>query len=324
MSSGFSRRARGISRVLVTGGAGFIGSWLVERLVEGGHKVYVVDNFTSGSLENIKSVANRIKLVKADLRESAWIRELEEVDVVFHMAASPRVERLDNRAYFDNNILSAFNALEFARRSNVEMFVYASSGAVYGNADVVPTPEGSPYSPVDMYGASKASGEVLCKTYAKLYGIRCLILRYSDVVGPRARNCPVYRTAKILAEDPNAVVKIARAADSLRSYLHVEDVVRATLLAWERFEEASDPVEVYNVGNLDALTMEEVVRTIGEVIGVRPRVYYTGVDRIKVIHMSIDKIMSKVGWRPSLNSRESVRKAVVDALRARNAKYSGL
>jgi len=297
-------------RVLVTGGAGFVGSWLVEELVRMGHEVYVVDNLTSGSLENLKLVEKAVRLIVADLKESGWFERARGVEVVFHLAASPRVKPLlDPQIYFSENILATFNALEFARRYGVRTFIFASSGSVYGRAKVMPTPEDEPYSPVDLYGASKASGEILCRAYAEYYGVRCLVLRYSDVVGPRSRRCPVHQLISSLLKNPSSEVVMLGDRRSSRSYLHINDVVRATILSWNYFENSGETFEVFNVGNYDVLPLEDLVKIIGEVLGVEPSVVYKPVKGIDVIHMSIDKISRRVGWRPSLNSGEAVRRA---------------
>ncbi|MEM0199021.1 MAG: SDR family NAD(P)-dependent oxidoreductase, partial [Desulfurococcaceae archaeon] len=184
-------------KVIVTGGAGFIGSHLVDKLVELNYHVVVIDNLSSGSIENIRHHLNKgsAEFIQVDLknREDTY-RAITNADVVFHLAANPevRVSSIAPEVHFNENIVATFNVLEAMRRNDVEKIVFASSSSVYGEPENIPVDETAPLRPVSVYGASKASCESLIHAYSKLYGVDAIILRYANVVGPRLRHGVIY------------------------------------------------------------------------------------------------------------------------------------
>lgn len=297
-------------KVLVTGGAGFIGSHLVDRLVEEGYEVVVVDNLSSGRRENVNPQA---RLHIADLKDPDWAVGVS-ADIVFHFAGNPEV-RAEPRVHFEENVVATFNVLEWARLSGVRTVVFASSSTVYGDARVLPTPEDYPLEPVSVYGAAKAAGEVMCATYARLYGVRCLALRYANVVGPRMRHGALYDFVMKLRKRPEEL-EVLGDGTQRKSYLHVEEAVEATLRAWRKFEETGEPYLALNVGNVDSLTMLDVAKIVTETMGVAP-VIKVGREPSDCMNsfLSIEKISKLAGWRPRLSSAESVRKAVKELLK---------
>jgi len=222
------------SKCVVTGGAGFIGSHLVDRLSVKTSNVRVIDNLSSGSLENIKMHIGKpyLTFVKADLKslDSEWVKEFVDADVVYHLAANPevRVSVTDPKIHFDENVVTTFNVLEACRKGNVRYLVFASSSTVYGDARTIPTPEDHPLEPISVYGACKLACENLMISYAKLYGIRCLILRYANIIGPRSRHGVIIDFVKKLKNDPRKL-EILGDGTQKKSYIHVEDAVTATM-----------------------------------------------------------------------------------------------
>ncbi|ACB39725.1 NAD-dependent epimerase/dehydratase family protein [Pyrobaculum neutrophilum] len=296
-------------KVLVTGGAGFIGSHLVDRLVEEGYEVIVVDNLSTGRRENVNPQA---WLHVADLKDPDWAVGVS-ADVVFHFAANPEV-RAEPRVHFEENVVATFNVLEWARVSGVKTVVFASSSTVYGDARVMPTPEDYPLEPVSVYGAAKAAGEVMCATYARLYGVRCLALRYANVVGPRLRHGALYDFLMKLRKKPEEL-EVLGDGTQRKSYLHVEEAVEATLRAWRKFEEVGEPYLALNVGNVDSLTVLDVAGLVAEVMGVAPVIKAGGASSdCRSSYLSVEKISKLAGWRPRLSSADSVRRAVRELL----------
>ncbi len=316
--------------VAVTGGAGFIGSHLVDRLVELGYIVRVIDNLSSGSIENIKHhLKNKnIEFVNIDIKNFEELRKaLRDVEVVFHYAANPevRVSTTSPDIHFRENIVATFNVLEASRTGSVREVVFASSSTVYGETTGDPLAEDAPLKPVSVYGASKASCEVLLHAYSVLYGLKAVILRYANIVGPRLRHGVIYDLLIKLTRNKSEL-EVLGDGEQVRSYLHVEDAVEATLLAWRRVR---DHYSVLNVGNVDWITVKDLVSIILREIGqTNVRVVYKPVlhgvgwpGDIKRIVLDVKKIMS-LGWKPKMSSREAVSDTARQLIRELNLKFT--
>ncbi|WP_054842201.1 GDP-mannose 4,6-dehydratase [Vulcanisaeta distributa] len=304
-------------RVLVTGGAGFIGSFLTERLVEMGFDVVVIDNLSSGGdLNRLKDVIDRVRFIKDDLKSPSNPGAFQGVDTVFHLAANPevRVSVTEPRIHFDENVLVTFNVLELSRKyGGVKTVVYASSSTVYGDAKTIPTPEDHPIQPISVYGAAKAAGEVMCGTYARLYGINCVILRYANIVGPRLRHGVVYDLLMKLKKNPEELEVLGDGTQE-KSYLYITDTISATLMAWE-YAVKNGGIYTYNIGNWDSISVRDIVSIVIRASGFNPRINYKPATPdgrggwpgdVKRMLLSIDKIVREVGWRPSMSSREAI------------------
>jgi UDP-glucose 4-epimerase len=255
-------------KILVTGGAGFIGSHIVDRLVDEGYKVRVVDNLSSGRTENLRRHidSNTIELVIGDLKDpQTALRSVDNVDAVFHFAANPevRVSSIDPETHFNENIVATFNLLEAMRKKNVREIVFASSSSVYGEPDEIPVDENAPIKPVSVYGASKASCEALIHAYSKLYKIKAVILRYANVVGPRLRHGVIWDLINKLIKNPREL-EILGDGRQIRSYIYIDDTIEATMIAWRKTDA---DYEVYNIGNEDWITVDEVADQVIEVVG---------------------------------------------------------
>lgn len=303
--------------VLVTGGAGFIGSHLVDRLVEEGYSVRIIDNFSSGSLENIRHHlgGKRVEVLSVDLKDPARVEEsVKGVEAVFHFAANPevRVSTTNPEVHFRENIVATFNLLEAMRRNDVGDLVFASSSSVYGEPEEIPVGEEAPIRPVSVYGASKAACENLIHAYSKLYGIKAVALRYANVVGPRLRHGVVYDFIVKLLKDPG-VLEILGDGTQTRSYIYIDDAVEATITAWKA---SRGGFEAYNVGSEDWITVNDVADVVVEVMGLqnvkrvyKPVLHGVGwLGDVKKIALKVEKLKS-LGWRPRLRSREAVAEA---------------
>jgi UDP-glucose 4-epimerase len=301
-------------RILVTGGAGFIGSHLVDRLAAEGHQVRVIDNLSSGRLENLAHRRD-VEVIIGDLKNPQDVQKaVRGVDAVFHFAANPevRVSTTNPDIHFNENVVATFNLLEAMRKNDVGQLVFASSSSVYGEPDKIPVDENAPLRPVSVYGASKAACEHLIHAYAKLYGFRAVALRYANVVGPRLRHGVVWDFINKLKKNPHEL-EILGDGKQVRSYIYIDDAVEATLLAWKK---AADTYAVYNVAAEDWITVDEVADLVIEAMGLtnvkktyKPVLHGVGwPGDVKKIALKIDKI-KQLGFKPLLNSKEAVKLA---------------
>ncbi len=311
----------------MTGAAGFIGSFLVERLLDLGYGVVGVDNLSSGCLDNLSGVLKRsgFRFLRGDLLDpSSLDSDFFGVDVVFHLAANPEVRHSirDPLDHYHQNVTATMNALEMARRGGAGVFVFASSSTVYGDAGKIPTPEDHPLRPISIYGATKAAGEILCQTYARLYKMKCLVLRYANIIGPRLRHGVIYDFINKLRGNKEEL-EILGDGSQRKSYLHIEDAIEATLRALETLIERDEGEEIYNIGNRDWISVTEIAEIVAETMGLKGvRYRYSPATPdgrgwpgdVKLMLLDIEKIEKKTKWRPRLNTREAVKRATKEIL----------
>lgn len=321
-----------IDRAIVTGGAGFIGSHIIDYLVRNrlAEEIIAIDNLSSGSMDNIAEHINKkyFTFVKADLKHSdeQWLYYFRDADIAIHMAANPevRVSVTNPDIHFNENLVVTFNVLEACRRGRAKTLVFASSSTVYGDAKTIPTPENyQPLEPISIYGAAKLAAEYLCISYSKLYGIKCLIVRYANIIGPRSTHGVIVDFINKLRQNPREL-EILGDGTQRKSYLHVYDAVDATLfLALKILPTTGVDYDVYNVGNEDWITVREIADIVIEEMGLS-NVKYTfkpatpdgrgWLGDVKFMLLDISKLKSK-GWKQSMNSYTAVRKTVRQLLK---------
>ena len=322
----------GCSKVLVTGGAGFIGSHLVDRLMRMECVVRVIDNLSSGSLGNVKGWLSdsRFEFFRGDLKDlSVAEKAVDGVEVVFHLAANPevRVAEVDPSVHFRENLLTTFNVLESMRKSETaRLIVFFSSSTVYGEPEKFPTSEDyGPFLPISVYGASKLGCESLISAYCHTFGVRGLIFRLANVVGGRSTHGVIVDFVHKLQKNPGELEILGDGSQS-KSYIHVEDCVDAVFTALSDFLERKKVFEVYNVGSLDKVDVKRIAEIVGEEMGLQGLVlrFTGGVDGgrgwrgdVKIMLLSADKL-SSLGWRLRFNSEEAVRLSCRELLRSIN------
>ncbi len=310
-----------MNKAIVTGGAGFIGSYIVEELLSKGYEVTVIDNMSSGSQENLRGVIDNpnLRIIRADLKEpnDIWVNEFKKAEIVFHYAANPevRVSSVNPRIHFNENLLTTFNVLEASRQGSVKYIVFASTSTVYGDARRLPTPEDYyPLEPISVYGSVKLASEYLHITYSKLYGLKSLIIRYANVIGSRSRHGVIYDFILKLKNNPRKL-EILGDGTQRKSYIYVTDAVNGTLFLFEKFLERGKDYEIYNIGNTDWITVREIADIVVEEMGLENVEYtykpMTSDGRgwpgdVKIMLLDISKARS-LGWKPSLSSKEAVR-----------------
>jgi len=255
----------------VTGGAGFIGSGVVDRLISKGYSVVVLDNFYSGRIENLKRhlSCDGFRLVEGDVRDGKAVRDaMRGVDAVIHLAALIDVEGsvTDPLETHDVNVNGTLNLLYEAVKHGVKRFLFASSAAVYGDGDSLPLREDSPLRPVSPYAASKVAAEHYCSAFFRSYGLGTVILRYFNVYGPRQEHNPyggvITRFLYNALSDKPLVV--FGDGEQCRDFVHVDDVVEATLLALKSDNAVG---EVFNVCTGKPTAISELANIAVEVVG---------------------------------------------------------
>jgi len=314
---------------MVTGGAGFIGSHLVDRLMVEGYEVVVLDNLTSGNLKNIRSHLRNpnFKFIRVDLKAERKLEErLDGVDCVFHFAANPevRVGEADPSVHFNENLVATFNLLEAMRKSETaRTIVFASTSTVYGEASKLPTPEDyAPMIPISTYGASKLSCEALISSYAYTFGLRGLILRLANIVGSRATHGVILDFIEKLRRGAGKL-EILGDGSQKKSYLHIQDCVNAILCATKAFLRDEKRVDIYNVGSTDQVTVARIAEiVIRETNTPNVKLFFTGgvdggrgwLGDVKLMHLSVEKLMN-VGWRLKYSGEEALTLAAREILR---------
>lgn len=305
-----------MSRYVVTGCAGFIGSTLVDRLLADGHHVVGVDNFSTGqrrfldgALKNANFELNEIDVLDLD----ALKRVFAQSDAVFHLAANADVRfGTDHpRRDLEQNTIATYNVLEAMRHNGVKKIAFSSTGSVYGESPVVPTPEDGPF-PVQtsLYGASKAAGEGLISAYCEGFGFTACIFRFVSILGERYTHGHVFDFYKKLKDDPSRLPVLGNGKQR-KSYLYVQDCIDAILLAMAK---APDKVNIFNLGVDGYCEVNDSIGWICETLDVKPQLEYSGGDRGWIgdnpfIFLETKRIQS-LGWKPSHTIREGVIKTV--------------
>ncbi len=313
-------------KILVTGGAGFIGSHLVDELMKRGHEVRVVDDLSAGTLGNLKQWIGheRFEFIQGDLRNREIAKKaVENVKVVFHLAANPevRIGAQTPEILYETNVLITYNLLEAIREEKVEYLIFTSSSTVYGDANVIPTPEDyAPLEPISVYGGAKLAAEALISGYAHTFGIKSLVFRLANIIGERSNHGVIYDFINKLRANPDRL-EILGDGTQRKSYLHVSDTVEGMLYLFEKFKDEGKIYDVYNLGSEDWITVREIAEVVSKEMGLNPEFYFTGgVDGgrgwkgdVKFMRLSIEKAKSK-GWKPKMNSYEAVRRTVRELL----------
>jgi UDP-glucose 4-epimerase len=303
-------------KALVTGGAGFIGSHVVDHLLAGGAEVVVYDNLTTGSRGNLADAASHAKLqvVQADVLDLPHLcGAMEGVDTVFHFQANADVRGGPQRTRVDleQNTIATWNVLEAMRTTGARTIVFASSAVVYGEPEVFPTPESIPLVQTSLYGASKLAGEAMLQAYSEYFGIRGLAFRFVSWIGPRYSHGVVFDFMRKLRADPREL-EVLGDGTQRKSYLDVRDGVSGIFLA---LEHALDPKNVFNLGHDDFLNVLDVARIITEELGLREvKMRTTGGVRgwlgdSPLVHLDTARIKA-LGWRPSIPIPDSIRATV--------------
>jgi nucleoside-diphosphate-sugar epimerase len=303
------------TKFLVTGGAGFIGSHIVKRLVDDGAEVRVVDNFSTGQAERLDALRSSIEFVKGDLAEQATAREIVDgVDLVIHQAAVPSVQRsvADPVATNRANVTATVNLLEACRDAQVRRIVFAASSSAYGDTKVLPKREDMPVNPLSPYALQKLIGEGYCKLYHDLFGLETVCLRYFNVFGPHQDPHSEYSAVipkfitRLLANQP---ITIHGDGEQSRDFTFIDNVVEANLLALKAPDAAG---KMCNIGCGEHITLNRLVMLLEQHLGVNAKVIHAPPKPGDVRHSlaDIERAKAVLHYRPKITVEEGLRRTI--------------
>jgi len=301
-------------KAFVTGGAGFIGSNLVRRLLQNGDSVTVFDNFSSGKESNLPK-SDRLLLVRNDVLDLVALKHaMVGHDIVFHLSTNPDTARGLRETDLDlhQGTIATYNVLESMRVNNVKRIVFPSGSGVYGEVgDRIIAEDFGPLLPISMYGATKLASEAMISCFSHAFGMRGFILRLGNVVGNRLTHGVIFDFIQKLKENP-ATLTVLGDGNQTKPYIHVDDVIDAMFLVLEK---AKDQVNVFNVATDDWPTVTWIAQTVIDEMGLKDtKIEYAGGDRgwkgdVPIIKLDTSKI-KKLGWRSRYNSKEAIRRAI--------------
>ena len=301
---------------LVTGGAGFIGSALVDRLLANREPVTVYDNLSNGRESFISQHFGNpdFEFIKADVLDfDRLLKDMDGHSLVWHLAANPDIRKGTESPWVDleQNTLATYNVLEAARKTDVESVVFSSTSTIYGRAKTLPTPEDyGPCLPISLYGASKLACEGLVSAYAELYGIRGWIYRFANIIGRRSTHGILYDLVEKLNRNPEEL-EVLGDGNQKKSYLLVEECVDGMIFG---FKNAKDKLNYFNLGSEDQLEVKRIVELLVEETGLKNvEVQYTGGESgwagdVPEFLLSTKK-MADLGWKPEHNSEQAIRES---------------
>lgn len=301
-----------MERVLVTGGAGFIGSHLVDRLVKN-FEVIVLDDLSGGFEENLKAHEgnSQFKFIKGSIFEIENLIELDSIDTVFHFAAQPDVRISVDKPYrdFEINVIGSMILLDAIRKSGVKKLIFASSGGtVYGETDIFPTPESIAFRPISNYGAAKGAFEMYLSSYSELYDISSISMRLANIIGPRSTHGVIHDFYMKLKQNATRLEVLGDGTQE-KAYMYVSDTVDAAIVLSNKMEKGFLPV---NVGSGERLKVSRIAELVIEETGLdNVQIDYTGSKRgwagdVTLTDIDIS-LLKSFGWHPRTPLDEGVR-----------------
>jgi len=302
-----------MKRALVTGGLGFIGSHLVDRLLEDEWQVVVLDNLHTGHRSNLGHQKDNphLNMIEGDIRDLKIVSKCtRECDAVFHLAAHAlmRVSLRNHRADLEHNIVGTLNVLESMVANNVPDFVFASTSALYGEAEVTPTPETYSGIQTSMYGAAKLAGEGYASAFAEFNPMKVWAFRFGTVLGERCRRGAIWDFTHKLLENPSELEILGNGKQS-KDYLSVKDCIDGIMLGYER---SSNRVNIFNLGLQEQTTVDKLADLVIEEMGLsKVKKKYTGgargwVGDNPVVYLLTKKIR-RLGWKPKMSPTDAIR-----------------
>jgi len=304
-----------MEKCIVTGGAGFIGSNLVERLLNENSQVTAIDFDPERKPTTSDFMKNKnFKFILKDINDLKVSNIDDDIDIVYHLAASADIKKslADMKTDLVNNVVGTHSVLEIMRKKDIKRVVFSSSSAVYGETKVIPTPEDlGNIQPISLYGASKIAAESFIIAYCNLYGLKSWMFRFANVVGKNEHRGVIYDFVKKLEKNPNEL-EILGDGKQEKSFFDVSDCVSG-LVDIPRMN-PDKIAEIYNLGNFETMKVTKLAEVVCDELKLKPKFRYTGGDRgwkgdVPITILSIDKAL-KAGWKPKYDCDKSIRRTV--------------
>lgn len=307
--------------ILVTGGAGFIGSHLCDALLDKGHQVTVVDNFVLGNLDNVRHLLSnkRFTLIKADINNENIMRKVfaeNRFDMVYHLAANSDIRKggADPLVDYELTFDTTFHVLQYMKEFGVKKLFFASTSAIYGETYDVLNEDYGPLKPVSNYGAGKLASEAFISAFSSNYDIQTWIARFPNVVGERFTHGVIYDFIHKLERNPDELEVLGN-GEQCKPYVYVKDLVEGILYITEH---ASEKYNVYMLGTDTRTKVREIAAIVIEEMGLHAKIAYTGGDRgwqgdVPEFRYDLTKV-NRLGWKAKYTSNDAVRVAIQKAL----------
>ncbi len=305
------------AKILVTGGSGFIGSHLVDKLLKEGNSVVALDNLSLGKIENISSALknSNFKFIEFDILEEEKLFKLfdtEKFDLIFHLAANSdiAVSHSNPNVDLENTFLTTYKILLAMKNYNVKKIVFASTSAIYGEADSCVTENYGPLFPVSHYGASKLASEAFVSSFCENYDIQAWITRFPNVVGERATHGVIFDFINKLKQNSNELMVLGN-GEQIKPYLYVKDLVDAILFVYKN---SCERINFYNIGVESRTKVKEIAQMVIEEMKLEAEIIYSGGNKgwigdVAEFSYNLDKIHA-LGWKAQITSNEAVRKSI--------------
>lgn len=305
-----------MKKYLITGGAGFIGSHIVDKLLQDGYKVRIYDNFSTGKKAFIQHHLSNpnFELVKADLSNISRINEaMKNIDFVYHLAAHADVRTGINNHSIDHkeNLEMTRNVLEAMVKNQVKKIAFSSTSSVYGDAKIHPTPEDHPFQPTSLYGATKAACESYIHAYTSYYNFQVYIFRFVSFLGPRYTHGIIFDVLRKLQKNHKSI-KLFSDGSPKKSSLSVYDGIEAM---FEVIKKSKNQINIYNIGHEEIITVSEIVNTVLETLNLKTieKIWLGKESNWKgdneFVLLSINKL-KKIGWKPKKSIKEAIHDTV--------------
>lgn len=304
--------------VLITGGAGFIGSHIADELLKRNYRVRIIDNFCTGSMENIRHILSRVELVKGDIRNKKLVaKTMNGVKYVIHQAALRSVPRSidDPVSTNDVNINGTLNLLIAAKNTKVKRFVYASSSSIYGDTKALPKKEDQVPLPISPYAASKLTGEHYCRVFAKTFGLETVSLRYFNVFGPRQDPGSKYAVVVpifIFSGLHKKPFEIHSDGKQTRDFTYIDNVVNANILAMTCPGKIGISGMVFNIACHERHSVLDIAYTVSKILKIKPKFIFKPLRAGDVRHTLADNSLAKkyLKFKPSTNFEDGMKKTI--------------
>ena len=302
-------------KILITGGAGFIGSHLCEKYSKEGHTVFCLDNFMSGNLMNVRHLLDyrNFKLIKGDIRDFDLLdKVMRDVDVVFHLAAQIHVDRsyIEPKLTYEVNVMGTQNVLEVARIHDAKSVIHASTSEVYGSAQYVPIDEDHSLNAPHPYGASKIASDRMCHAYIKTYGMNISILRFFNVFGPRQRDfgyggvISIF-TRRVLSNIPPIIYGNGL---QTRDYTYIEDVVGAYDLVLNHNEPMTEPINFGTGKEVSIIDLaNKIIKLCGKKDDIKPVHVESRIGEVERLIADATKAKDLLGWKPKYRLNDGLK-----------------